>query len=382
MSAYMNIQTLKPIPLQGRINAFDFLRTLMIFCVIVLHVSMTYMLCSPSWWYVISKEVSPVFLVIVNVLDIFMMPVLFFISGYFTPASYLRKGTVGFLKDKIRHILFPWLLGIIVIVPLFSLSLGKSMGDVIGMVEEDSLYLFIWQGHLWYLGVLFLFLFGYALVAYFRPPGSVRIIASNQKNILLLLVCIVVSAICACLSVIYMAPFDNWLYFASVFTLKPAKVITYLCLFILGTYAWQTNWFIKGGWMPRISIWRILAISTATCYVVLKLFIIPVYYFPLSDELIPVFDAVCSFTTLMYVLLTGMKLQESRIAGWGVNLSPYSYGIYWIHIPPMILYLHLINDADFPIFIKWISGIVVTCVFSWLISKYVLTKLPLLKDMF
>ncbi|MDR0750282.1 MAG: acyltransferase [Tannerellaceae bacterium] len=378
----MNKQTLKPIPSQGRINAFDFLRSLMIFFVIVLHVSMTYMLNTPSWWYVISKETSPVFLAIVNVLDIFMMPVLFFISGYFTPASYLRKGTVGFLKDKIRHILFPWLLGIIVIVPLFYLSLGKSMGDVIRMVDDDFLYLFIQQGHLWYLGVLFLFLFAYAFVAYFRPPDSVRITASEKKNILLLLVCMVVSAICACLSVTCMAPFDNWLRFASVFMLKPAKVITYLCLFMLGTYAWQTNWFIKGGWMPRINRWRILAISTATCYMVLKLLIIPVYYFPLSDKLIPVFDAICSFTTLMYALLTGIKLQARRIAVWGANLSPYSYGIYWVHIPPMILYLHLINEADFPILIKWISGMAVTCVFSWLISKYVLKKVPLLKNMF
>jgi fucose 4-O-acetylase-like acetyltransferase len=379
----MNKQTLKPIPLQGRINAFDFLRTLMIFFVIVLHVSMTYMLDCPFWWYVVSKKVSPAFLVIVNVLDIFMMPVLFFISGYFTPASYLRKGTVGFLKDKIRHILFPWLLGIIVIVPLYSLSLGKSMGDVIGIVKEDSLYLFTWQGHLWYLGILFLFLFAYALVAYFSPPDSVRTAtASNQKNILLLLACMVVSAICACLSVTCMAPFDDWLYFVSVFTLKPAKAITYLCLFMLGTYAWQTNWFIKGGWMPRISIWRILAISTAACYVLLKLCVIPDYDFPLSDKIVPVFDAVCSFTTLMYALLIGMKLQASRIAGWLINLSPYSYGIYWIHIPPMILYLHLINDAGFPIFIKWISGIAATCFFSLLISKYVLKKWPLLKDMF
>jgi hypothetical protein len=321
-------------------------------------------------------------MIIVNVLDIFMMPVLFFISGYFTPASYIKKGTVGFLKDKIRHILFPWLLGIVVIVPLFSLSSGKSIGDVIGMGRENPFYLFNQQGHLWYLGVLFLFLFAYAFVACFRPPDSVRTTASGQKNSVWLLVCIVVSVICACLSVACITPFDNWLSVASVFMLKPAKVITYLCLFMLGAYARQTNWFIKDGWMPRISLWRILAIGTATCYTVLRLFIIPVYDFPLSDELVAAFDAVCSFTTLMYALLTGMKWQASRLVGWLANLSPYSYGIYWVHLPLMILYLHLINNACLPIFIKWLSGIVVTSVFSWLISKYVLKKLPLLKDMF
>jgi hypothetical protein len=354
----------------------------MILFVIVLHVSMTYMLDSPPWWYVVSPKVSPVFVVIINVLDLFMMPVLFFISGYFTPASYARKGSVGFLKDKVRHILFPWLLGIVVIVPLFSLSLGKSLHDVIGMVKGNPFYLFNQQGHLWYLGVLFLFLFAYAFVARFRPPGRIRRAASDRKNSLWLLVCMLVSAICACLSATFIINFDDWLPVAFVFSLKPAKVITYLCLFILGIYAWQTNWFVKGGWMPRISLWRIVAISTATCYMVLRLLIIPAYDFPLFDKLVPVFDAVCSFTTLMYALLIGLKWQASRIAGWLAKLSPCSYGIYWIHMLPMILYLHLINDANFPILLKWISGIVLTCVCSWLISNYVLKKLPLLKDMF
>jgi hypothetical protein len=342
---------------------------------------MTYMLDSPLWWYVVSPETSPVFVVVVNVLDVFMMPVLFFISGYFTPASYLRKGTVGFLKDKVRHILFPWLLGIIVMVPLFSLSLGKSLGDVIGMVKENPFYLFNQQGYLWYLSVLFLFLFAFAFVAYFRPPGSMRTTASNRKNALVLLVCIVISAICACLSATCIMPFDEWLN-AGIFTLKPAKLITYMCLFILGVYARQTNWFTPNGWMPRIGIWRILAISTTTCYMVLRLLIIPSSDFPSPDKVVPVLDAVCSFTTLMYVLLTGIKLQANCIAGWLAKLSPYSYGIYWLHLPPMILYLRLINEANFPIFIKWLSGIVLTCLFSWFVSKYVLKKLPLLKDMF
>jgi hypothetical protein len=320
-------------------------------------------------------------MIVVNVLDVFMMPVLFFISGYFTPASYLKKGTVGFLKDKVRHILFPWLLGIIVMVPLSSLSLGKSLNDVIGMVKKDPFYLFDMQGYLWYLNVLFLFLFAYTFVTYFRPPGSTRTTASNRKNALVLLACIVVSASCACLSATCIMPFDEWLNIG-IFTFKPSKVITYMCLFILGIYARQTNWFAPDGWMPRIGIWRILAISATTCYIVLRLFIIPFSDVPLQDKLIPVLDAVCSFTTLMYALLAGIKLQACRIAGWLAKLSPYSYGIYWVHLPPMILYLHLINEAGFPIFIKWLSGIVLTCLFSWFVSKYVLKKLPLLKDMF
>jgi len=354
----------------------------MILFVIVMHVSMTYMLYSPSWWYVISDKGSPVLVVIVNVLDIFMMPVLFFISGYFTPASYAKKGFVSFLKDKIRHIFLPWIVGIILIVPLYPLFSGKSINDIIGSLKENVLYLFDSQGHLWYLGVLFLFLLAYAFVSYFKPPSNIRTTSSNRKSILLLLVSIVISAMCAYLSTAYITPYDNWLSFAYIFSLKPAKIAIYICAFILGVYARQTNWFTKDGWMPRISTWSIWAISTTTCYMVLRLLIIPNYDIVLLEKILPVLDAICSFTTLVYALLIGIKFQKSRIASWLVGMSPYSYGIYWIHIPVMILYLQFINELNFPIFIKWISGILVTCIGSWLISKYVLKRVPLFKDMF
>lgn len=377
----MDKQTFRPIPLQGRILVFDFLKSLMIFFVIVLHVSMTYMQ-SPSWWYIISDKASPVFLVIVNILDVFMIPVLFFISGYFAPASYARKGFSGFLKDKIKHIFFPWILGIIILIPIFSLLLGKSIGHFFQLLKDNPFYLFNSQGHLWYLGILFIFLLVYALFSYFVPFNKIRTTSTGRKNTYLLLGGIVISLICAYLSTLFWGPFDNWLYFAYVFCLKPAKIATYICVFGLGVYAWQTNWFTKNGWMPSINTWRILAISTMTCYMILRLLIIPKYDFPSLDKLISVFDAVCSFTTLIYTLLIGIKFQTIRIAEWMVNASPYSYSIYWIHMLPMILYLSMINEWDISIFLKWISGIFVVCLFSWLFSKYILKKLPLLKDMF
>ena len=150
----------------------------------------------------------------------------------------------------------------------------------------------------------------------------------------------------------------------------------------MGIYAWKKNWFIKGGWMPSITVWRILAISTTTCFVLLRLIIIPDYNFLIAERLQPVLDAICSFTTLMYILLIGIKFQTTRISIFLMNVSPYSYGIYWVHMPITVLYLYLINDLQFPIIIKWTSGIIVTCILPWLISKYILKKLPLLRDMF
>ena len=354
----------------------------MIFFVIVLHVSMTYMLDVPSWWYVVSEEKNSVFLTIVNILDVFMMPVLFFISGYFTPASFLKKGFPAFLKDKIKHIALPWLLGIAVLIPLFPLCTGEPIEYVIDSVKANPAYLFNSQAHLWYLGVLFIFLIAYAIFAYIDPPKHKRTPESNKKNILLLVSLIIISAACSHFSDHYITSYDNWIYPAYIFTLKPAKIVTYICIFILGVYAWQKNWFTKDGWMPSLTVWRILAICSVAFIIILKLVIIPDYDLPRLESLIPVLDSFCAFTTLIYALLIGVKLQNSNLSEFMTKISTYSYGIYWIHMPIAIFYLYLINDLNIPILIKWISGIVVTSIISFLFSKYILKKVAFLKDIF
>jgi len=340
------------------------------------------MVDTPSWWYVISEKKSLVFLIIVNILDIFMMPVLFFISGYFTPASYIRNGTIGFLKNKTRHIALPWLLGIIILIPLLPLCMGKSVDYVINLIKTDPSYLFYPQAHLWYLGILFIFLVCYAMIAHFTPPSKKRSSVSDRKHIFSIIVLITLSAVCASFSDHYITSFDNWISLAYVFTLKPAKIVTYICIFILGTYAWRTNWFTKEGWMPSLRIWRILAISTIACTLILKLSIIPNYNLHTLNNLIPALDCICSFTTLIYALLIGLKLQKSNLSEFMAKMSPYSYAIYWIHMPIVFLYLYLINDLDFPIILKWASGIIVTTLISFVISKYVLKKAVFLRDIF
>lgn len=371
-----------PIPTHGRIDAFDFLKSVMIFFVIVLHVSMTYMKNVPSWWYVVNEVNSSVFTIIVNILDVFIIPVLFFISGYFTPASYIKKGVYRFLLDKTKHIALIWILGVIFLIPLFSLFSGKNISYIIVLLKEEPLYLFYNQAHLWYLGVLYVFYVFYALYAHLiAPVGKVAHITSKSPA-LLLSVLIVISGIIAFLSNSYFTNFDNWINIGYIFSVKPAKIMTYVSIFVLGIYAWRQNWFTKDGWMPDLKMWRVLAIGSMACYMILRLLLIPDFGYPLLSKIEPLFDSLCSFAVLFYVVILGIKLQTLSVSGFFIKMAPYSYGIYWVHMPLMILYLYSINTSDFPFFIKWASGIAVTVIVSWFISKYVLKRAFLLKEIF
>lgn len=376
----MGIQNLSSQPSGGRIVIYDSLRSAMIFLVIILHVCMTYMAFPVLQWSFNSQDQSWIFTIIVNLIDVFVIPVLFFISGYFTPSSYLKKGFHLFLKEKCFHILFPWVIGILFVLPLVPLVLGNPLSYIFNLLKEDHLYFFHKQSHMWYLMILFLFYFLYSLYAFFFHPVTKQDPALYKKPLLFLITLIIVSALFSYLGDKYITPFSNWINIAHIIKIKPSKIIMHLSMFILGIYAWRQNWLKEGGWMPDIRFWRILAIGCITLYMILRGYL-PYYYSILRVPNV-LFDSVCAFSALIYALLIALKIQKTRLSDFLVKSAPYSYGIYWIHIPLMFAYVSRIDTLDIPIWMKCISAIVVTSTASWLVCKYVLKKVPFLKKMF
>lgn len=59
------------------------MRAISIFGGILLHTALCYMAYAPSWWYVINPKTSTFLTALVVLLDIPIMPALFFIAGYF-----------------------------------------------------------------------------------------------------------------------------------------------------------------------------------------------------------------------------------------------------------------------------------------------------------
>lgn len=62
--------------------SLDNIRFSMVLCVVLVHAVAAYTTVIP-WWYVRDRGATPYFDVIVIVPDLFQVPVLFFIAGYF-----------------------------------------------------------------------------------------------------------------------------------------------------------------------------------------------------------------------------------------------------------------------------------------------------------
>ena len=106
-----------------RLFFIDNLRILLTILVIMHHTMITY--GALGSWYIRdpnTDEVTSSILTIFAVLDQgFFMALFFFISAYFVPGSYDRKGARKFLKDRLIRLGIPLILYVIILSPLINM---------------------------------------------------------------------------------------------------------------------------------------------------------------------------------------------------------------------------------------------------------------------
>ncbi len=105
----------------NRIYFLDNLRTHIIFLVLLFHAGGVYestCICS-SWWIVDDPATNDLSGLLNLILDIFMMPTMFFIAGYFTPLSLKNKEGWPFLQARFRRLMVPWIIAVLTLIPLY-----------------------------------------------------------------------------------------------------------------------------------------------------------------------------------------------------------------------------------------------------------------------
>ncbi len=157
-----------------RVPWLDNLRVCMVFLVVLLHAGGVYE-SSGRWslfWIVDDPSTSGLLNLLIALLGVFVMPLLFFVSGYVTPQSLATKSAVAFLKARSRRLLIPWLIAVLTVIPLYKHIFLLSRN----IPQEHWTAYFHWnalwgQNWLWFLPVLFLFdvLYVLAIIARVVP---------------------------------------------------------------------------------------------------------------------------------------------------------------------------------------------------------------------
>ena len=364
-----------------RLVFIDNLRAAVILLVIVLHASITYMLYAPPWWYVLDPDQGLGFTVVVLLVDVPLMPILFFVAGFFALPSLRRRGTGGFVRDKVVRIGITWVVGVVVLAPLATYMTYVSRGidrgyldfwttDFWGPMFQQSVY--------WFLGVL-LALFVLLAWAWEASPRLAAWSPAPSRPGPWFFPAFIALTAGGAILLSPVAGLDDWVPFGWLFVTQPARLGFYAGYFVLGIVAERRGWLTATGYRPDVATWAAGAVLTGVLYLADRLVGNPTTVLERAVAAV-LFAAFC-----LAALMAGL----AAFGRWGTwtgrawrALAANSFGIYYVH--PLILYplAWVLVGVPVPALVKASILVVVTAAGSLAVSALVLRRVRVLRRMF
>jgi glucan biosynthesis protein C len=340
-----------------RLLFFDMVRNLAMLSVVLFHAAGAYSTVTPYWPVhdgssVIADGIRELF-------EVFMMPVFFFLAGYFTLPSLSRQGVWKFLTGKFRRLGVPWLLALFVIIPMtlhftrvmanpnllrqsfwhYWMTYLSDFGTLrIGLLSVDRTN----QMHFWFLSLLLtfflVFLVLYALKG--KLPASSNLLTirapASKKSILkvLLLAGVLVSA--GYFVVTFMIPDMSWVTVDLLWQFQPGGLVLYIACFALGVFAYSRQWFAGDRFPGRLLIWIPIGLLLTVAFFSVGQ---DVFGHPSDSNLLPLglllaFSLVRTFLCLAFlvVFVAYARTYWNRPSVFNQKLAANSYNIYLVHL--------------------------------------------------
>ena len=369
--------------MKTRIYFLDNLRTVMIFLVVVLHAGIVYEPILENTWIVSDPVKNSTIALIGMYLDIFVMFIMFFISGYFISQSLKGKSSWSFIVSKFKRIMIPFILAVFTLIPLYKViflySRGlpqeewftyfhlfqRTSGDLSFFADNPT------QSWLWFLPILFIFQLGYLALS---KTGLLSFKLKLQHGVALTFVLGMVY----CMTISEMGLtgwFDN-----TLLHFQRERIVVYFMVFLLGSLCHKQKVFEKPlNRKVYLASNIILPISlTIFTIVALNLFFNMIepgrnHYFvsPLLDRSFYYASLLLSMFSFLHIFIYAFKKWFDRGGMLLKELSRNSYSVYIIHVIVIgILSIGLLN-VSLPAYPKFLIVVVMTFIFSnLLISAY------------
>ena len=336
------------------------------------------------WYYKEGQLTGPqyyVFLGFTCLCQAFFMGLLFLLAGYFTPASYDRKGPGQFVLDRLTRLWLPVGVFIFLIDPFIQYALISAgvLASPTGLPMTAQAFLGLFTnplnglgfGPLWFIEALFFFTLIYAgwrLIL--RSPGKTR---SIPRNLTIALFAVVLGAVSFLVRI--------WLpigYVLNPFGFQLPFFPQYIAFFILGVIAFRGNWLMT------------LPAKTGTLWLRLAVTLIFVFLALLSFS---------AFTGTVYLFFGGFNWQTAFYAFWeqafAVSISfglivwfreklnfqnPFtkmlsdnSYAAYILQAPIIVCLALGLANINMPLALKFLAvapiGVALCFVIAYLVRK-------------
>jgi hypothetical protein len=298
-----------------------------------------------------------------------MMPLFFFVAGYFALPSLAKEGSWKFIKGKCRRIGVPWLLAILIIIPLsmymkqrtayrshspqpfwqYWITYLQSFGTFhIGPLTLDRMN----QMHFWFLSLLLTFFMVLALFHTVRNkrsgPSEVSPISkpASNKSVLTVLFAVTILASIGCFIVILMTPYMSWVTIDLLFQFQPINLVLYIAYFALGGFAYSKQWFAGNKFPDRLFIWVPIGVLLSAGFFIIGQDIFARHWtsYRLSPLHLLGFSFIRSFLCLAFlvVIIAYARKYWNRPSTLNQNLAVNSYNIYLVHIFFVVIFQEIL----------------------------------------
>jgi glucan biosynthesis protein C len=378
----------------ARIAFLDNIRYLMIMFVVIYHSVAAYATVVPWWPYHDTSFLGAD--ILREFLDVFMMPALFFVAGYFALPSAEKKGVWEFLKDKGRRLLIPWVLGVLVVFPLllydqtgqpvrpfwkYWLSYLGGFPIQLSLLPRD-----VSQGPYWFLSLLFALFVLFALVCTAtRRWRSKTVLSAARKelsgrSLLVALALFGVLTSAGYFVSLLFFPDTSWLTLSMFLEFQPARLVLFVGYFGLGVYAQSHGWFAGGKPLGRVALWGTVSAVLAAAFLIAGQ---PLYSNLAGTPNLPVelllpFAFIRSFllVSLLIVFVSVGVRYWNRSSGFDRQLSETSYNIYLTHFWFVLIIQASLLSWGGPAIAKSVIVFLVALAVSFAISRWVIGRHP------
>ncbi len=317
---------------ENRLLFLDNLKVLIIFFVVLYHVGWVYegsgMLSSV--WIVDDPSKNDLAGIINLVLDMFMMPIMFFISGYFALYSIKAKKGWSFVQSRFKRLMVPWLIATLTLIPISKVIFLYSRDlpqETLVSYFHFSGGILMNQGWLWFLPVLFMFDLLYFILAKVNP---LRLNIGIKSAVFLMFLIGSINSICMSLF-----NYSGWTK-TTLLDFQKDRILIYFMAFLLGSLCSKQKVFYSKPTSKKLyyfvcfTSWIPLNVYII---VLLNLFMNPGNYLvSRTIDLVLVWVGFhLSLLSLLYIFISTFRFYFNRKGAIMKGLSEYSYGVYIIH---------------------------------------------------
>lgn len=341
---------------QNRRYDIDWLRVIAIGLLLIYHISIAFQPWGRMIGFITSNEPWAALWLPMSLLNIWRIPLLFFVSGMGVFFAMRSRSWGALLKERVRRILVPFVFGMFVIVPIHLLIWRWNYGMELNYNWDP--------GHLWFLGNIFCYVLLLSPVFYLIRKNQNHPMVNWSKKMLGKPVGLVMVLIPFVLEAIWINPVPFELYAMTWhgFALGFLAFFFGFCFVLAGEGFWSL-----------IQKWRWLFISLGVV-----LFLLRINNFPSQAPSYVL--AIESFSWILTVFAFG-SLHLKGPSKSLQYLSEAAYPVYILHMVFLYLGSSLIFPLAIPVKLQFLLVVLFTFV-GCFVSFELIRRVPVLRPLF